>query len=106
MTDRVDHTDSPEFRAFAKEVRSGLIPKLKDSAATLSIIPEGELDVKFAVELGMSVMLDKPLIAVVQPGVKIPDKLARVVDRFIEWDKDTDVLGEAIRRAFDEVIKP
>lgn len=99
-----DYADSPEFRAFAKRVRRGLIPKLKDSAATLSIIPAGKLDVKFAVELGMSIMLDKPLIAVINPGAKIPDKLAKVVDRFVEWDDDTAALGKAIKRAFDEVV--
>lgn len=38
--------------------------------------------------LGLAVLLDKPIIAVCPPGCKVPDKLAKVVDRFIEIRPD------------------
>lgn len=95
----------PEFDEYADHIKKELLPKLKDSAFCLSLVPKGPSDVKFAVELGFCIMLDKPIIAVIRPGTKIPEKLARVVDRFVEYDPDnaddnknrlTDVLSEMI----------
>jgi nucleoside 2-deoxyribosyltransferase len=81
-----DYSNEPEFREWAKRVRTELIPKLEDSALNVSLVPADGTDVKFAVELGFSIMLDKPIIAVVEPGSKVPEKLVRVADRIVEAD--------------------
>lgn len=81
-----DLSNDPEFKAWAKRVRAHVLPQISDSALTVSLVPEGETDIKFAVELGLSVMLDKPIIAVVQPGTKVPEHLVRVADRIVEAD--------------------
>lgn len=47
--------DSPEWAEWADRVRADLLPKLQGSGATVSIVPDGEGDVKFAVELGLSI---------------------------------------------------
>jgi hypothetical protein len=69
----------------------------------------GEPDVKFSVELGMSIMLDKPILAVVQPGAKVPDHLARVADLIVECDMnnpaDQEKLAEAIKKFVEKHIK-
>ena len=75
--------------SFLESVESDLLPKLKGSALSVSLLPEGETDIKFAIELGLCIMLDKPIIAVVRPDVKVPAKLAKVVDSFIEADMTT-----------------
>lgn len=82
MTD--DPYASDEFRAWAKDVRAHLLPKLSESALSLTLVPTGETDLKFAIELGLSIMLDKPIIAVVQPGTKVPERLVRVADEIVE----------------------
>ncbi len=38
--------------------------------------------------LGLAVVLDKPIVLACPPGLPIPDKVARVVDRFVEWNDD------------------
>ena len=38
--------------------------------------------------LGLAITLDKPIILVCKPGCKVPDKLAKVVDRFVEISPD------------------
>ena len=38
--------------------------------------------------LGLAVVLDKPIVLALKAGVPIPDKVARVVDRFVEWHDD------------------
>lgn len=83
------YEDDPEFIAWQDEVRRDLIPKLEDSGAVVSLVPEGETDVKFAVELGLSIMMDKPIVAVIRPGTKMPSKLALVADHIVEADLTT-----------------
>lgn len=58
---------------------------IEGSRLTVSLVPQGPADIKFAVELGLSIMLDKPIIAVVEPGQEIPGKLRAVADRIVEW---------------------
>lgn len=102
-----DYENDPEFIEWAKRVKRELVPKLADSACTISLVPEGEPDVKFAVELGLSIMMDKPLILVVRPGTKVPDKLALIAADIVEvkdWNNTLAVslqVGEAIGRLID-----
>lgn len=78
----MDHDE--RLKRLTDAVERELIPHLRDSAVVASLVPRGPTDVKYAVELGLSIMMDKPIIALVRPGVRIPEKLAKVVDRFIE----------------------
>lgn len=97
--------DDPGFREFSERVHRDLLPKLEDSSVVASLLPEGEVDVKFAIELGLSIMLDKPIIAVVRPGVHIPEKLARVVDRFVEGDLKTDEDARRVGVTIQQLMK-
>lgn len=80
-----DWIDMPEAQAWARRMLDELVPMIDESAVTISIVPKGPSDIKFAVELGLSVMLDKPIVALVFPGTRVPAKLARVVDEIVEW---------------------
>jgi DNA-binding CsgD family transcriptional regulator len=94
--------DDPQVQAWARRVLTELVPKLSDSDCTISLMPRGEADVKFAVELGFSIMLDKPIIAVIEPGQQIPARMLRVVDEVVEGPVDApdfqERLGAAIAR--------
>lgn len=72
-----------EWEAWVDHIRTDTIPKMIDSAFVVSLVPEGDTDIKFAVELGLCIMLDKPILAVVPPGVKVSDKLAAIADIII-----------------------
>lgn len=98
-----DIYDDPEFRAYRRRVQTELVPKMAGSGVIVTLLPEGEIDVKFAVELGISIMLDKPIIAVVRPGTKVPAKLALVADRIIEGDMDDPTMIARLRLAVDEM---
>lgn len=99
-----DPYDNPQWRDYAKRVRTELLPKLKDSAATVSLVPAGETDVKFAVELGLSIMLDKPIVAVVPPGARVPAKLVAVADCIVEGDLDDPTMAARLNAALAEVL--
>jgi nucleoside 2-deoxyribosyltransferase len=81
------HNDAG-WHEFEKQVRENLIPKLENTDLFVSVTPlkKEEVDIKFAVELGLAIMYDKPIIAAIQPGMKVPEKLTRVVDKFVELD--------------------
>jgi nucleoside 2-deoxyribosyltransferase len=81
-----DVWDDPGWKAYAKRCRDELMPMIQDSACAVSLVPSGEVDVKFAVELGFMIMLDKPIIAVVSAGSKVPLKLAKIADEIVEGD--------------------
>lgn len=80
----------PEMVAWAAHVKDDLIPKVTSSAVAISIAPRsGEVDIKFAVELGVMIMLNKPILVLAQPGQTIPPKLALVADLVVHADTTT-----------------
>ena len=79
------------FIEFAEDALENLVPSLQDSMVMVSFVPTEVTDIKFAVELGVAIMLDKPLIIVVQNGTKVPSKILACADRILEvnrFDKD------------------
>ena len=78
-----------EWDKFVEHTRRETLEKMTDSAFVMSIVPDDKnLDIKFAVELGMAIMLDKPIMAIVQPGARVPDKLRAVCEEIVETDID------------------
>lgn len=96
-----DWSETPEAQAWLHRALTELAPMIEASAVTVSLAPRGETDVKFAVELGLSIMFDKPIIVAVTPGQPIPDHLRRVADDIVEISADgfTKTDGERIMAA-------
>jgi hypothetical protein len=99
-----DPFTSREFLEFAEHAMNEMVPGMFDSAAVMvPMLPHAAKDVGFAVQLGMAVMLDKPLIILVTPGTQVPSRLLKVADAVVEWDGDSDEegmhrrVGEALR---------
>lgn len=97
----MDLNDDPEFKAWTDRVRAELIPMIEESEMTVSICPVSgdDVDIKFAVELGVSIMLDKPIIVAVPPGRSVPDGLARVAHEIIEMADDPAVASALVDEA-------
>jgi len=85
---RADTFDSDEFRHWADDMRARLIPKMRGSASVLMIAPkmEEKFDIEFALQIGASILLEKPLILLVDRKRNIPPKLRAIADRIIETD--------------------
>lgn len=83
--------DSPDWSAFERHVRSSLVPKMKDSSTVLILSPKlGDADVQFAVQIGMCILLEKPLLVLAIEGRQIPPKLEQIADRIIYAKSATD----------------
>ena len=81
---------SDDFLFWADTMRARLIPKMKNSANVLMIAPDmnTSFDIEFALQIGASILLEKPLILLVHRGRKIPPKLLAIADRVIETNLD------------------
>lgn len=97
-----DPWQDPDTKAWIADTQERLPGMIKDSAIVLSLVPEGDPDVKFCVELGMCIMLDKPLLAVVRPGTKVPDHLVRVADLIVESNMETAADREKLAKAVED----
>ena len=86
-----DPWQDPEAQAWVENVRTELVPKLAGSAATISLVPSNDGDVKFWVELGASIMMDKPLIAIVRGDNPVPRRLALDADEIVRIPDGVDV---------------
>ena len=85
-----DWTNDPAWDAFVAQVREHTVKQIEGSAAVMQIAPGDEPDIKVAVELGLSILMDKPLIIVALPGRPINDRLARIADEIVYADIDTE----------------
>ncbi|MBO0864835.1 MAG: hypothetical protein J2P16_07180 [Mycobacterium sp.] len=99
-----DWSESPEWHAYADRVLNELLPMIESTAVTAQLVTASPPDVKIAVELGMSILLDKPLVLVVYPGATVPDHLMRAADALVEvgpdglTEKVRDRIADAVHR--------
>lgn len=85
------------MREFMDKVERDLVPKMRESVVALMLVPEGETDAKFAVELGVAMMLDKPIILLVKEGHQVPEKLQLVADDVVYYAEMGADTAEAIK---------
>lgn len=103
--DELDEEERKGWDEFVEHVRRSTLQQMQESAFVMSLVPRGETDVKFAVELGLAIMYDKPLLAVVMPGSEVPEKLRRVADEIVEADVDVEEGQRRIREALDRMAE-
>lgn len=102
--DNLNEEERETWQRFVNHHREETLVAMTDSAVMVSIVPDPkDVDMKFSVELGMAIMLDKPIIAVVAPGVVVPNKLRRVADQVVICDIDTEEGQATFLRALDEL---
>lgn len=80
--------EEKQFQEYVNFHREHTAKQMASSAFVTSIVPSGETDIKFAMELGLSIMLDKPILALVRPGAPVPPKLRKVADQIVEIGMD------------------
>jgi hypothetical protein len=105
MTD--DPLLSEHWRRFADVAREDLIPKVRESSSVMLIAPNAgnPLDIQFALEIGASILLDKPLVLMLPPGRTPPPKLAKVADKIIHADLSTEAGRIAAESDLKAILK-
>lgn len=95
-----------DFEKFQEHVRAELAPNMMKSAFCCLIVPSSPeaVDAKMCIELGMMVLFDKTIIAVVQPGTEVPAKLVAIADRIVEFSGDDADCARRIREAVEDLM--
>jgi hypothetical protein len=96
-------------RKFHQAISEGLVPKLDASAVAMVVAPytdeDHPHDVNFAVQLGLMILMDKPIIVVVGPGMTISKKLELVADKIVHVDITSDDGAKLIAEAAADLTR-
>jgi hypothetical protein len=102
--------DRSEWDRFVDHTREHTARGMAESAFVMSLAPKGKPDIKFAVELGLAIMLGKPLLVVQMPGTEVPPKLRQVADLVVMADLDTEdgqrLLAAKVKKFMDALPDP
>ena len=99
-----DPWEDPTVKQWVRHVIDEMVPKMRESAVAMHIVPGEEgIDVKFCVELGAAIMLDKPIIAVALGPRDVPKKLKLIADEIVYLpdgvnEQAGDLVAEALKR--------
>lgn len=96
----------PNFKRWMQHVLKDMKPKMEESALICQLVPDDEGEVKFWVELGASIMMDKPIVAVAFEGRQIPKKLRMIADEIVVLPEGATPEGaRELEEAFERVYK-
>jgi hypothetical protein len=98
-----DWMKDPKWNAYVTHVRTELVPMIAGSGSTISLMPKdpADVDVKFAIELGLSIMMEKPLILVIDADGRIPPALESIAHAVVRGD----INHESTRAALSQAIE-
>ena len=98
MSGPSDPWNDPRTQAYLRRAQRELLPMIKGTAITMAIAPD-EPDAKSAIELGFSILLDKPLIVIAPVGRIVPLRLKRAADAVIFGSPGDPEVVEQLREA-------
>ena len=87
MTDWLNKLTAKEkldWDRFVQHARTETFRGISSASMIISLAPEGKPDAKFCVELGMSIMLNKPIIIISSNRRPVPGKLRQIADEVAE----------------------
>ena len=104
--DRLTPDERGQWDKIVQHVHDVTVPGMESSAFVISLVPtDGKADVKLAVELGLTIMLGKPLVVVALPGTEIPGKLRQIADLVLELDPRDPAQGALMARELKNFMR-
>jgi hypothetical protein len=70
---------------------------IRQSSAVVIACQNHEAPDEICEAIGRAIVMGKPVICIVKPGIRVPAKLSLIVDRYIEWLDDQEALAVAVR---------
>ena len=108
VADKIIKTTKDEIEGVIRKDVLKFVEEFDFSSVKESIIsPESIGEFNFAytsLGFGCAIYANKPIFTGFQPGMQIPEKLSRIVDRFVEFDanSNTNVVIERIKQTIDD----
>ena len=109
MSEPKDFNDAEveEFmRNLAEHAREDIIPKMRGSAFCLSLLTPDGVDPYLALQVGVALLLEKPLIIIAVAGAWVPERVRRLADYVVTGPSITDpATQEALRSAIEGTMQ-
>lgn len=105
MAGVADLFDDHQAQELLRLMVDHLVPGLVRSTVVAHTVPEG-LDARSALELGLAIMMDKPIIVMVPEGRTVPSGLARLAMGAVDMDlKDPQRSADALAYLVGQVAE-
>jgi hypothetical protein len=93
-------TEDERLKAWVAEKAARVLPEIENSGAFVSFAFEGDMpNPDAALELGLAIFLDKPVMVVAKPGQYVSGKLRAIADELIRVDINDPASGDKIQQA-------
>lgn len=95
-----------DIKEWARKVFERSFPQMRASAVFLSVYSKGmREDPTPCLQLGIALLLDKPIIVLAAEGEAVPENLRKVAKKICTYNLDSpESLQEATRKALAEAI--
>lgn len=90
-------------RGLVDGARLDMIPKMRGSAFCMTLL-DGEPDIRLGLEIGMALLLDKPLFIVAVGDIWISPRLRQIADAVIVGPKFDESMKEQVQAALAKFI--
>lgn len=93
------------MRELADDARCDIMPKMRVSKfCMVCLAPEAE-DIYLALQIGIALLFDKPLIIIATDNVWIAPRLRALADVVVEGDIKTEEMKERVRLGIGELMR-
>lgn len=102
-------SDEKEMTEWLKRANKGSAEKIKDSDIFLSLATDNYMDSPLcALQLGLAILMDKPILVVANTDQKVPENLLRIAKVVVRGDlENSEGMSKAVKDAikgFDETL--
>lgn len=94
-------TEYDDFTAWAM----GEIVEPMRSSALVTVLMSGTPEWSLCLQVGAAVLLDKPLLIVVEPGSQVPRRLALIADEIVEGAVSDPSFAERLQAALQRMLQ-
>lgn len=77
------------WKSYSERFRREIVPSLLSSAAFVALYDEGDggdAEIKFATEIGLMLLYDKPILLAYRPGNRPAEPLCRAAAEVVEYE--------------------
>lgn len=94
-----------EAKDWLEETANNSRRPISESSAFISLYTNNVgADAKCALELGLAILMDKPIIVIATKGIKVPKSLLKLADAIEYIDKDRPMdIGAAVKKIVKEL---
>jgi hypothetical protein len=94
-----------DFKGGLADIASAdIIPKMRQAAFCLIALDAQDPDPFLALQVGLALLLEKPLIILATEGTWVPDRLRKLADAVVTGSRNDVATNTALRAAMEQLM--